>query len=181
MEERTIRPFNTHFLTILAGMDKVFPRSLWDTLLPQTKLTLNLICQRTLAPDISAWEYYNGPIKYDATLFSPIRYKVAIHKKLGPHKTWDFRAREGFSIGSALHHYRCNTVVDTNTKTFRISDTIKFYHSYITQLTVTPEDRIVHALHFLSRAIKDVPATLHTERLEDLTHTRNIFLPPLLH
>ena len=80
------------------------PRSLWDTVLPQTELTLNLLCQATLAPDISEWEYYNGPINYDATPFSPIGCKVAIYNKPGPRKTWDFRARDGFSIGSALHH-----------------------------------------------------------------------------
>ena len=49
------------------------------------------------------------------------------------------------------------------------------------QPTVTPEDRIVHALHFLSCNIKDVPSTLHTECLESLTLIRDIFLPPSLH
>ena len=46
------------------------------------------------------------------------------------------------------------------------------------QPTVTPEDRIVHALQFLSCTIKYVPATLHTDRLESLTRIRDIFLPP---
>ena len=60
--ERAIRNFKVHFLDILAGIDSLFPSSLWDTLLPQTKLTLNLLCQATLAPDMSACEYYNGPV-----------------------------------------------------------------------------------------------------------------------
>ena len=150
-------------------------------LLPQTELTLNLLHQATIAPYISEWEYYNGPINYDATPFSPIGCKVAIYNKPGPRKTWDFRARDGFSIGSALHHYRCNTVIDNTTKVVRIRDTVNFYHSYLMQPTVTPEDRIVHALYFLLCAIKYVPATLHTDRLEDLTCIRDIFLPPPLH
>ena len=41
---------------------------------------------------------------------------------------------------------------------------------------VAPEDRIVNALHFLLCAIKDVPATLYTERLEALTRLLDIFL-----
>ncbi len=38
-----IRNFKTHFLSILAGVADNFPPSLWDWLLPQTKLTINLI------------------------------------------------------------------------------------------------------------------------------------------
>ena len=127
--ERAIRTFKAHFLAIIAGVDRYFPSSLWDTLLSHTKLTLNLLRQATLAPDISAWEYYNGPINYDSTPFSPIGCKVTIHKKNGPRKTWYFRARDGFSIGLTLHHYCCHTVVDTTTKAVRISNTAKFYHS----------------------------------------------------
>ena len=70
--ERAIRTFKAHFLEILSGVDRAFPSSLWDTLLPQTELTLDLLHQSTLATDISAWEYYNGPINYDAAPFSPI-------------------------------------------------------------------------------------------------------------
>ena len=50
--KRAIRTFKAHFLAILAGVDSDFPSSLWDTLLPQTKLTLNLLLQTTLAPDM---------------------------------------------------------------------------------------------------------------------------------
>ena len=179
--ECAIRTFKANSLAILAGVDRVSPSSLWDTLLPQTELTLNLPRQYILAPEVSAWEYYNGPINYNTTLFIPIGCKFVIHNKPGPRKTWDFRAWEGFSIGSALNHYFCHTVVDTTTKAIHISDTIKFYHSYLTQPTITSEDRIVHDLHFLSCAIKDVPYKLHTECLEDLTRIRNIFLPPPPH
>ena len=64
--------FKARFLEILSGFDRAFPISLWDTLLPQNELTLNLLRQATLGPYISAWEYYNGPINYDATPFSLI-------------------------------------------------------------------------------------------------------------
>ena len=70
--ERAIRSFKAHFLAILSGVDSALPRSLWDTILSQTELTLSLLHQATLAPDMSAWEYYNGPINYNATPFRPI-------------------------------------------------------------------------------------------------------------
>ena len=175
--ECAIRTFKAHFLAILSGYDSDFPRSLWDTLLPQTKLTLNLLSQATLAPDMSELEYYNGPIDYDTTQFSHIGCKFAIHKKPGTRKSWDFRASDGFSISLALNHYHCHKVVDTTTKAVHVSNTVKFYHSYLTQPRVTPEDCIIHALHFLLCAIIDATANLHTERLEYLTRIYDIFLP----
>ena len=84
--EHAIRNFKAHFLAILAGVDSDFPSSLWDTLLTQTELTLNLLHQATLAPDMSPWEYYNGTINYDATPFSPIECFFAIQNKPGTRK-----------------------------------------------------------------------------------------------
>jgi hypothetical protein len=52
--ERAIRTFKDHFLAILAGVDAAFPPYLWDLLLPQAELTLNLLRQATLNPRISA-------------------------------------------------------------------------------------------------------------------------------
>jgi hypothetical protein len=52
--DRAICMFYDHFLAILAGLDSAFPPFLWDLLLPQAKLTLNLLCQVLLNPRISA-------------------------------------------------------------------------------------------------------------------------------
>ena len=41
--ERAIRTFKAHFLSILAGVAPYFPRNLWDLLLPEIELTLNLL------------------------------------------------------------------------------------------------------------------------------------------
>jgi hypothetical protein len=52
--ERAIHTFKNHFLLILVGVDAAFPPYLWDLLLPQAELTLNLLRQATLNPRISA-------------------------------------------------------------------------------------------------------------------------------
>jgi hypothetical protein len=41
--EQAIRMFKTHFMSILAGVDPTFLPYLWDLLLPQAELTLNLL------------------------------------------------------------------------------------------------------------------------------------------
>jgi hypothetical protein len=56
--ERTICTFKDLFLAILAGVDSPFLPYLWDLLLPQAELTLNLLRQATLNPRISLWEFF---------------------------------------------------------------------------------------------------------------------------
>ena len=41
--ERAIRTFKNHFVATLSSVDSRFPLELWDRLLPQTTLTLNLL------------------------------------------------------------------------------------------------------------------------------------------
>jgi hypothetical protein len=65
--KQAIQTFKSHFLAIIAGLPPAFPRYLWDLLLPQTKLTLNLLCQSSIMPSMSAWEHFNGPFNYNAT------------------------------------------------------------------------------------------------------------------
>ena len=48
--ERAIETFKVRFLSVLAGFDPTLPKYLWDLLLDQTKLTLNLLRQATLDP-----------------------------------------------------------------------------------------------------------------------------------
>ena len=70
--ERAIRTFKAHFLSILAGVAPDSPRNLWDLLLPQIELTLNLLSQATINPDISACSYFHGPFNYGATPIRPL-------------------------------------------------------------------------------------------------------------
>ena len=43
--EVAIRNFKAHFLSVLAGTANDFPPSLWDRLLPQAEITVNLLRQ----------------------------------------------------------------------------------------------------------------------------------------
>ena len=126
--ERAIRRFKAHFLSILAGILSSFPNYLWDKLLPQTELSLNLLCQSTVAHPTSAWEDFNGPFNFDATPLGPIGCRVLIHNKPYTRTSWAFCARDGFYVGPALQHYHFFQVVDTATKSTLISDTVEFRH-----------------------------------------------------
>ena len=55
------------------------------------------------------------------------------------------------------------------------SDTVEFLHEYLTQSMVREGDRIVHALNFLSCAIKYSPATIHHKQFTAISNLRDIF------
>ena len=160
ISEKDIRTFKAHLLSVLAGVDPAFPKFMWDSLLVQTELTLNLLRQSTLNPRISVWENFNGAFDYIATLLGPIRCKIFIHTTSNNHKPWDQRGREGFSVGPALHHYRCIQAIDSFKKALLITDIAEYLHDYLTQLTVTSEGIMPHAIHFLYAPFKDVPTSL---------------------
>jgi hypothetical protein len=63
--EVAICNFKAHFLSILAGVANNFPPSLWDWLLPQTKITINFIRQSNATPNVLAYAHLSGPFDYN--------------------------------------------------------------------------------------------------------------------
>ena len=53
--ERALRTFKTHFIAGLCSVDKDLPLHLWDRLLPQAELMLNLLRGSRINPKLSAW------------------------------------------------------------------------------------------------------------------------------
>jgi hypothetical protein len=79
--ERIIRTFKDHFLAILARVNAAFPPYLWDLLLPQAELTLNLLRQATLNPWISALEFFQGPFDFNKMPLGPVGCCILIDAK----------------------------------------------------------------------------------------------------
>ncbi len=79
--EHPIHTCKDHFLAILAGINLAFPPYPWDLLLPQAELTLNLLQQATLNPQISAWDFFQGPFDFNKMPLGPVGCRVLIHAK----------------------------------------------------------------------------------------------------
>ena len=154
LAERAIQTFKSHFISILAGVDPSFPMNLWDRLLPQAVLTLNLLRQANKTPTMSAYQYVNGPFDYNATPLGPLGCKVQFHESTNRRRTWDPRALTGWYLGTSMEHYRCHKIFCKRTRSERISDTVFFQHQYLTQPSTTPEDQIVKAVGDLTSALR---------------------------
>ena len=173
--ERAIRTFKANFLAILAGVDPDFPKYMWDNLLAQTEFKINLLRQATLNPRIPAWEYYNGAFDYSATPLVPLGRKIMIHNTSNTRKSWYQRGREGFSVGPALQHYICIQAIDEKTKALMIKNTAEYLHRYLTQPHITAEDRMTHAIQFLTASLKYAPANICNSQLAAIDAVRAIF------
>ena len=154
LAERAIQTFKNHLIAILSGVDESFPMQLWDRLIPQAVLTLNLLHQSHANPNISAYHYIHGPFDYNATPLGPLGCAVQILNSPERRQSWEERSLDGWYIGTSLDHYRCHRVYVKNTRDERISNTINFKHRYITQPTVTPIDMAVKAIKDLTKVLK---------------------------
>ena len=117
---------------------------------------LNLLRQSTLNLNILAWKYSQGPFDYKATPLVPLGFPVMIHRKTPNSKSWEFRGKDGCSIGVALDHY-FQRVIPQDTKAKIISDLVEFRHKTITALVVTPKYRILRGIATLTDTLTDAP------------------------
>jgi hypothetical protein len=92
LAERAIHMFKDNFLAFPASVDVAFLPYLWDLLLPQAELALNLLRQATLNPWISAWELFQGLFDFNKMPLGPVGCPVLIHAKPASCRSWDFCA-----------------------------------------------------------------------------------------
>ncbi len=181
--------FKNHFKVVLVGVDDNFLMRLWDRLLPQTILTLNLLRQSNVAPTVSAYQYVHGAFNYNRMPLGPMGCAVQVHKSNERRGTWADTAIDGWYLQTSPKHYHCHIVYVKNTRSKRVSDTVHFKHKYITQPTLTPEDTIVKAIDDLTHALKEsrntkgilqIKALLKMDELfnKQLTSTAKATEPP---
>jgi hypothetical protein len=154
--ERAIQTFKGHFIAVLAGVDSSFPINQWDELLPQTVLTLNLLRQSNVAPNISAWAYHHGSFDYNRMPLAPMGCAVQFHIKPSRRKTFGEHSEDGFYLKTSEEHYRTHIIFVKKTRAKRLADTVFFKHKYITQPTITPADAIVNAFNKLRQTIQGI-------------------------
>ena len=175
--ERAIQTFKGHLISVLAGVSDDFPIHQWDELLPQTVLTLNLLRQSNVAPNISAYAYHHGSFDYNRMPLAPLGCAVQFHNKPNRRKTFGEHSSDGWYIKTSPEHYRAHVVFVKATRAKRITDTVFFKHKYITQPTVTKADAIVAAYRKLTDAINGIQHSQDDAHIEALQRIQDTFKP----
>ena len=160
--------FKSHFLSVLAGMAESFPLHLWDRLLPQTELTLNLLRQSNATPTVSAYTHLFGPLDYNKMPLAPMGCEVQIHEKMDKCDTWLYHLVDGWYLATPPKHYRVHNCYVKTTQAERLTNTIQFKHKNVTNPTISPHDKIIQALANCKTALMGMMNDSANQQMEEL-------------
>ena len=104
--EQAIQTFKNHFISGICSIDRTFPIHLWDCLLPQVVLTLNLFQPSRRNNNLSAHQQMFGNFNFNSTPLAPPGRKVIVQKTPDIHASWAPYGVSNFYVGPALDHYR---------------------------------------------------------------------------
>jgi hypothetical protein len=178
--ERAVRTFKNHFIAGLCSTNPRFPVSLWDKLLPQAVLTLNLLRTSRLNPNLSAHAQIFGLFDYNKTPLAPPGTRALIFEDPDTRQSWAPHGKEAWYIGPAMEHYRCYTFYIPETNGTRISGTAEFFPHHCHMPTISPADTVAHAAQDLVRALTTTTVTtpfppLPPQHLDALRQLAKIF------
>jgi hypothetical protein len=151
--ERAISTFKDHFIAGLSSTDPAFPLTLWDKLIAQSVLTLNLLRRSRINPQLSAYAQVFGAFDFNKTPLAPPGTRVLVHEKPDVRQSWDPRAIDAWYIGPAMTHYRCYRVYVWGTNSERVADTLAWFPTRVKMPTMSSLDLALAAAKDLLHAL----------------------------
>jgi hypothetical protein len=155
--ERAIRTWKNHFIACLCSTDPSFPVRLWDKLIPQAELTLNVLHTSRINPKLSAHAKIHGIFDFNRTPLARPGTRVLLHETPDNRTSWSPHGKEAWYVGPALEHYRCYQSYVPDTNGLRITSTAKFFPAYTkmptlssANLATNAAERLIHALQHSS-------------------------------
>jgi hypothetical protein len=96
--KQAICTFKNHFIAGLSSADKEFRLHLWNRLIPQALLTLNLLQGSQNNPRLSAQAQVLGQYNFNSHPNGPPGTKVLVHEKSKHRSSWASHAMESWYI-----------------------------------------------------------------------------------
>jgi hypothetical protein len=124
--ERAIQRFNNNFISRICSVDPNFPLRLWDKILPQATITLNLLRQSRINPMMYDYAQLNCHYDFNRAPMARPGIRVIDHKKPDQRTRWAPHGADVWYIIPALDHYRYYRVHISDTISDRVVDTIVF-------------------------------------------------------
>ena len=88
MAERAIQTLKDHIIAGLCSCNPKFPLYIWDKLIPQDIITLNLLRPSHTNPQLSAYAHVHGAFDYNRTPLTPPGIKVLAHLRPEDRPSW---------------------------------------------------------------------------------------------
>ena len=140
--ERAIRTYKNHILAGLATCDSDFPITEWDRIIEQGNITLNLLRNSRVNPNLNAYAYAYGTFDFNKTPLCPPGTKTVVYLKPNNRGSWSFHGKEGWTVEPSLEHYRCVRCYIPETKKEIDIDTISLIPKHIPIPNATLDDQL---------------------------------------
>jgi hypothetical protein len=148
--ERAIRSFKDHLIAGICSTDKSFPMHLWDRLLPQAVIKINMLRTSRINPKLSASIHIDGQYDYNR---APPGTRIIAHEMPHRRRTWTPHGQDGWYIEQALEHCRCYTVYITKTRSGRAVETVEFFPTEVPLPFPSSQDLVTQASKQLTHAL----------------------------
>jgi hypothetical protein len=151
--ERAIRSFKYHLIAGLCSTDKSFPMHLWDRLLTQVVITLNMLTTSRINSKLSAATHIYGQYDFNRAPMAQTGTRIIAHKTPHRRRTWAPHGQDGWYLGPALEHYPCYTENITKTRAERVVETVDFFTKKIKLPFPSAQDLATKAAAELTHAL----------------------------
>ena len=152
--ERDVRKFKNHFISTLCTLDPLLPFYLWDRLLPQVTIKLNMLRLYRLKPELSAYEQVHVIHNFEKTPLAKLVCKVKIHER--PHKRLTYATHyvDEWYLGTEVHHYIWYTCYKMDTGGDTTPDTIAFFPEFMKITNYSSRDMAIHSAVDMSKDLQ---------------------------
>ena len=133
--------------------DPTCPLYLWDKLLEQAEITLNLLQQSNLHPYLSAYAHLFGIYDYNAKPKAPAGTKTLIFDPPTQQRSWPAHGHDGWYVSPAMEHYWCYKTIKRDNKQEIITDTVTMYPAYCNMPTMASSEVAISAAKELTNAL----------------------------
>ena len=103
--ECAICMFKNYFLAGLSSVHTNFHMYLWDDLLPQAFIILNLLQTFSMFPKISVYAHLHSTYNFDTTLLAPPGVRELLYNDLNHRVSYGFHGDEKYYLGPSLEQY----------------------------------------------------------------------------
>ena len=102
LAERALQTWKAHIIGYLSGVTDNPPLGLWDKLLPQLDMQVNLLRFSNIHPKVCSWTVLNGAHDFNRHPLAPLGLEIQMLENHDKRKTWGVRSKPGYYVGTYL-------------------------------------------------------------------------------
>ena len=153
----------------LSGTDPSFPRMLWDTLIKQHTITINLLRRSRINPRLSAHAQIFWQFNYDTTPLALPGCKCVLHEKPSARGTWEIHSVNAYCTALQMIYCRHYDVRVEKTLAKRTSDNITFLPHNISMPNTVSKIEALERIEDLVKLLQCKPSPPPFEQNNDPT------------